>query len=170
MQKFLARGRHPYECFIGIREEWAMKKLIFVWIYAVSATMTGAAFAATCGYDIHVSSTDVMELGKDHRLILYNSKATLVMDDHNDPRHLAKGECKGMVTIEGGKTYASGACWWKDADGDQVTSIWEAVLNPGESPKRTWKWSASNTGKYAGKTRSGTYTPLPGGGSRWCDD
>lgn len=147
-------------------------KLILAFLFAASLITTTAS-AATCGYSTHAGnvSSDVLKLGEAHSLILTSSNNILIFDDHENPQHLAKGECKGMGILKDGGENWSGACLYKDTDGDQWAVTWEHAGKPGEAAKGVYKSSPSdNTGKYAGNTTSGTYTMMPGIGSRWCAD
>jgi hypothetical protein len=127
---------------------------------------------AACGLDIQSPQVEVLELTKTRSLAFFNNKATLVPDDRKDPRYLASGVCRGIGTIENGLfSGGEGACRYKAVDGeDYVAGEW--VINPqkaGEPLQGSWK-KVEGTGKFAAVGSKGTWTGLPNGGSRWCDD
>jgi hypothetical protein len=144
----------------------------FVLLLALS--LPGTALAA-CGLDIHSPQAEVMEMSKTRSLIFFNDKATLVVNDVKDPRHLATGVCRGMGTIENGLfSGGEGACRYKEVAGeDVITSEWDITpQKTGEPVQGSWKSSGAtgNTGKFANMRMKGTWTSLPIGGSRWCDE
>jgi hypothetical protein len=153
-----------------------MKRLFGVCAILIVATMTSATASAAgkCGWDVHyISNFEALELSKSHALQFYTGQATIIMDDVKDPRHLTSGVCRGMATAEGGNLNWSGACWWADGVGDRWAVVWggDTAPKPGE-PDRGWfkMTGQDNTGKFADLKATGTWTGLPKGGSRWCED
>jgi hypothetical protein len=142
--------------------------------FLLSGAMTTLALAAGCGWDVHAMNFETFELSKTDSLLFYTGQATVVMDDIKDPRHLTSGICRGMGAADGDKLGWSGACWWADASGDRWVVKWAAheAPKPGEPLKGVFKViPEDNTGKFkALSTKGGTWTGLPKGGSRFCDD
>ena len=151
-----------------------MKRRVAVCAFLVVAATASVALAAgKCGWDVHASNFETLELSKSHSLLFYTGQATIVTDDVKDPRHLTSGVCRGMGTAEGENLNWAGACWWADAGGDRWVATWGAdkAPKPGEPLTGWFKVTGQdNTGKFTSLKGSGTWTGLPKGGSRWCED
>ena len=69
---------------------------------------------------------------------------------------MTTGECSGsLVFMPDGTSDAAGHCARKDKDGDTYSITWAQEAG---KPNGIWG-SLTGTGKFAGRTASGTFTP-----------
>jgi len=132
------------------------------------------ALAANCGHDVHgAPRIEETKLVQNSSVIHYFSPATLIMENHADPRHRAFGECRGQAVVTNGVGRWTGACIWKSGD-DILTGMWSAKPgDTGTENRDAVKGSVvfQGTGKFAamnGKTAK--WTGLANGGSYFCDE
>jgi hypothetical protein len=131
------------------------------------------AVAANCGHDVHYGAVrfEQTKLDDNNAILQYFSPNYIVMDNPNDPRHRATGECRGQgVVTPQGQTWVGG-CTQKNTKGEVLSVFWYS--KPGD--KGTEKRDAPHgtyvilDGPMKGKT--GKWTGLEsGGGSYFCDD
>ena len=152
-----------------------MRKFLFACWYCLAGTIffSAAATAATCGYDVHGAPTiEVTDLGGGASIMHYFSPATLIMEDPNDPRHRAFGECRGQAVLNDGQGDWVGSCVWRTADGDAVVAHWGSP--PGDKGVAEGQLHGTATmvgsGKLSSISGSNSWTGLANGGSYFCMD
>jgi len=126
---------------------------------AATSTFGSAAIAADCsGYDVLVTKlAETHEVTEGHSILVVRQESVVITDDPGSIYNLTTGECAGsIIFMPDGTSDASGHCARKDKDGDTYSITW--TQEPGK-PNGIWA-SLAGTGKFAGRTAGGTFTPV----------
>lgn len=150
-----------------------MRNLLLAGCYWLVGTafFSATVMAANCGHDVHGAPTiEVTDLGGGASIMHYFSPATLIMDDPEDPRHRAFGECRGQAVLNDGQGDWVGSCVWKTADGDAVVAHWSS--KPGDKGVAEGQLHGTakmiGTGKLSSISGPNSWTGLANGGSYFC--
>ncbi len=123
-----------------------------------------ASQAADCtGHDVLVTETsETMEVGEGHSIMLLKAHSTLVTNDPNNIYNLTMGSCTGTFeNFADGTSQGSGHCARTDKDGDTHSLWWSQ-----ERGAEKGEWGAlSGTGKFAGLEDGGWFQTVAAEGA-----
>jgi hypothetical protein len=109
------------------------------------------------GTDVMVADNKIIEVGKDHTVILIDQKGIETTTDPSMPTNMTMIDCVGMAEALPDKTWkGNGYCTLTDKDGDKVYQRWT-----GSSELNGSRYEiVGGTGKFEGGTGGGKATDI----------
>lgn len=130
-----------------------------VFIASTAAALAGGTSFDISGTTVGKSQNTYSPLNETD--IFVDLSSTYTLPDNGTPMANMDGECFGYLQIiVGVGAQGSGACIWKDDDGDAWVGPWRVNgMSPERATVGTW-YVSGGTGKFANATGGGTFTSL----------